>query len=315
MKEIGGYFGMERFSGNEYHPGLTALNSGRNALLYLLKARKIKKIYIPFFLCDSVSLMCDSYGYEYEYYHITKDFLPIFDKILQEGEYLYIVNFYGRIDNDKALELKKLYVNIILDNVQAFFQKPVSGIDTIYSCRKFFGVPDGSYLSTDVLLGEELEQDVSKDRMTHILGRYELNASDYYSNFKENDYLFKQLPLKKMSALTHNLLRAIDYEAVKNRRNKNYAALEKMLGKVNILDYHFVDGAYAYPFYHPNGMEIKRKLAENKIYVATLWPNVLNFTGCQQEKDYTENILPLPVDQRYDESDMEHIVRTLNANL
>lgn len=41
---------------------------------------------------------------------------------------------------------------IILDNTQSFFQKPISGIDTIYSCRKYFGVPDGAYLSTNILL-------------------------------------------------------------------------------------------------------------------------------------------------------------------
>ena len=68
MKEIGGYFELERFSGREYHEGLLGVNNGRNALLYLLKARKIKRLYIPRFLCDSVSNLCTAYGFEFRYY-------------------------------------------------------------------------------------------------------------------------------------------------------------------------------------------------------------------------------------------------------
>ena len=48
-------------------------------------------------------------------------------------------------------------------------------------------MPDGAYLSTDKFLAEKLEFDVSKDRVKHILGRYEGRASDYYNYFQEND--------------------------------------------------------------------------------------------------------------------------------
>ena len=126
---------------------------------------------------------------------------------------------------------KQKYGRIILDNTHAFFQKPLDGVDTIYSCRKFFGVPDGAYLSTDTVLNEELEIDVSKDRMVHILGRFEGNASDYYNDFKENDASFKLEPLKYMSKLTRNILGAIDYEKVKRTRNENYAYLADRLDK------------------------------------------------------------------------------------
>ena len=54
IKEIGGYLEFEKFNGKEYYSRLLAVNNARNALLYLLRVRKIKKIYIPYFLCDSV---------------------------------------------------------------------------------------------------------------------------------------------------------------------------------------------------------------------------------------------------------------------
>lgn len=310
MKEIGGYFELERFSGKEYHADLLALNNGRCALLYLLKARKIKKLYIPYFLCDSVSDLCDRYGYAYEYYPISRDFLPVFDKMLQEGEWLYIVNFYGQISNAQLAQLQKRYRYVIFDNIHAFFQKPIPGVDTLYSCRKFFGVPDGGYLATDIKLEEALEQDVSKNRMRHILGRFEGCATDYYADFKGNDSSFAQLPLRGMSELTHNLLRGIDYDAVREKRNENYRYLADALGAGNPLPLTMPDGPYAYPFYCPNGMEMKKRLAEKKIYVATLWPNVLELDGTL-EKDYAENILPLPCDQRYGVEDMAMICEFL----
>lgn len=310
MKEIGGYFGLEQFSGKEYHSDLLALNNGRNALLYLLKARHIKKLFLPYFLCDSVSNLCDQYGYSYEYYSIDENFMPVFHKQLETDEFLYVVNFYGQISNRQVISLKEKHGNLIFDNIQAFFQKPVEDVDTVYSCRKFFGVPDGGYLSTTAVLPQSLPKDISKDRMRHILGRFEGNASDYYKDFKENDHSFAQLELRQMSDLTHNLLRGIDYDAIRRKRNENYAVLERYLSGENPLKLTAPDGPYCYPFYCKNGMQIKELLAQEKIYIATLWPNVLEMNAAL-EKDYAQNILPLPCDQRYDEADMLRICRAL----
>lgn len=211
MKEIGGYFGLDQFIDKPYYKNVIELNTGRNALLYLIKSRKIKRLYIPYYLCDSVSNILEKYENDFEYYYIDNEFNPIFDKVLEEYEYLYIVNYYGQLTNERINYLQQKHGRIIIDNTHAFFQKPIQGIDTIYSCRKFFGVPDGAYLSTDSLLEEELEIDISKHRMSHILGRFEGVASDYYNDFQENDDLFKSEPLKYMSKLTKNILGAIDY--------------------------------------------------------------------------------------------------------
>lgn len=310
-KEIGGYFQLERFYGHEYYADLIALNTGRNALLYILKARKVERLYIPYFLCNSVAALCDREGYSYEYYSINEDFLPIFAKKLRDKEYLYIVNFYGQLTKEKIQTLKEIYGNIILDNAQAFFQKPILGIDTIYSCRKFFGVPDGAYLSTDTVLGETLDVDVSKDRVTHLLGRFEDCASEYYEYFKRNDESFKTLPLRYMSRLTHNILVAIDYEGIRNKRNENYGFLEGFLTPRNKLSLRSPNGPYCYPFYHENGMEIKKRLAQKGVFIPTLWPNVLNLES-SLERDWAENILPLPCDQRYDKDDISKVLEEVS---
>lgn len=310
MKEIGGYLGLDCFGGEPYYSDLIPVNSGRNALLYVLQARQVEKLYIPRFLCDSISELCKREGYAYEEYQVNADFLPVFEKELAEGEYLYVVNYFGQLSDEQIMELKRRHDRVIVDNVQAFFQRPVPGIDTVYSCRKYFGVPDGGYVATDCRLSEAPPKDVSKDRMKHILGRFEESASAYYGDFQQNDDRFYELPLKEMSRLTENLLRAVDYGAVQNKRNENYGLLDRMLGQRNKLRLTAPEGPYCYPFYCENGMEVKRKLAASKIFVPTLWPNVRSLEGTL-EKDYAENILPLPCDQRYDPEDMLRMVQEL----
>lgn len=310
--EIGGYFGLEQLISDEYYKNLKALNTARNALLYVLKAKNIRKLYIPYYLCDSINYMLNRNGYDLEYYKIDVNFNPIFNRSLDENEYLYIVNYFGQITNKKAAFFKEKYGNIILDNAMAFFQKPIKGIDTIYSCRKFFGVPDGAYVSTDTPLETELDFTSSKDRMKHLLGRYEGTASDYYSDFKNNESSYKVEPLKYMSKISKNILGAIDYERVRQIRNENFCYLANRLDNINKLRFIAPDGAFSYPFYIDNGLKIRNQLAEKKIYVPTLWPNVLSRVPENSvEYRYASNILPLPCDQRYCSKDLDFICSKL----
>ena len=86
MREIGGYFELDSLINSPYHENLVELNTGRNSLLYLVKAKKISKIYLPYFLCNSVSDMLGKHGINFEYYYIGKDFLPIFKEKLKKVE-------------------------------------------------------------------------------------------------------------------------------------------------------------------------------------------------------------------------------------
>jgi hypothetical protein len=312
MKEIGGYFGLDKLVSNEYYPDLVSVNNGRNALLYLIEAKKIQKVYIPHYLCDSVSGILERTNFPFEYYHVDSKFIPIFEKELNSDEYLYVVNLFGQLTDDQAKDLKSTHGNIIFDNTHAFFQKPIEGLDTIYSVRKFFGVSDGAYISTASRLESELEMDVSKDRMEHILGRFEGVGSEYYQSFHKNDEVIDREPLKRMSRLTKNLLGAIDYEEARRTRNKNFSYLNNRLKESNGIQPVAPDGPFAYPFYVENGIELRKQLASKKIYIPTLWPNVIEGMPVDSvEYRFAANILPLPCDQRYDEENMAHMADIL----
>lgn len=67
-----------------------------------------------------------------------------------------------------------------------------------------------------------------------------------------------------------------------------------------------------YPLLVRDGAEIRKKLQEEKIYIPTLWPNVMDSLK-QGEIEYilAENILPLPCDQRYGTIEMDYLVKKI----
>lgn len=319
-KEIGGYFELEDFRGIEYHDKALALNCGRNALAYLIEARKIQRIFIPYFLCSSVKNVCFQYkSVEVSFYHINEHFLPDINILdLNPDIFLYVVNYYGMLSNSWILETKKIHPNFIVDNSQAFFQKCVDGVDTIYSPRKYFGVPDGAYLYTTAKVERVLKQDISYERMRFILGRYEVNANTFYKESSENNNRFEKENIKEMSKLTHNLLRGIDYEYVKKVRQSNVLFLTSCLSNSNAIAYPphcytmSTDGCFMYPLMlKSDGDTIRKRLQNQKIYVPKLWPDC-NEDECNIfELDCIHNIIPLPVDQRYNLDDMQYIVNSI----
>lgn len=313
MKEIGGYIELDNYNLPMLHENAIALNTGRNCLGYLIKTKNIKTIYLPYYLCESVINLCKKFDLKVCLYHINNIISPK-NLEIDDNAFLYVVNYYGQLSNNKIIELKKKYKNIIIDNAQAYFQMPVDDVDTIYTCRKFFGVSDGAFLYTNVQLNERLEIDESYKRMNFLLGRYERTAAEFYSEYVNNNKSFANEPLKRMSKLTNNLLHGINYKEVKIKRTKNYNYLYDRLEKINKLNLKRIEGAFAYPLYIENGKAVRKKLIEQKIYVPTLWPNVINdeLKG-EIEYDMSLNILPLPCDQRYDEFDMEYVLNKLEG--
>lgn len=312
MKEYGGYIELESNCGPMLHEDAVALNCGRNALEYLCEAKKIKKLYLPYFLCSSVPNLCKKVGIAYSYYHIDKDFKPLFQQKIDDDEWLYVVNFYGQLDNDYLQDLKQTYSHIIVDNAQSYFQLPVEGVDTLYTCRKYFGVSDGAFLYTDTLLDREIPRDESFERMHFLLGRYERSANEFYGEYVANNKLFAAEPVKKMSRLTENLLRGINYDTVAQKRQENFDYLNAALENVNELKLKSVSGAFMYPLLIKNGAAIRKALQKDKIYIPTLWPNVME--ECEPnslEYRYAADILPIPIDQRYDKEDMQYITSNL----
>ncbi len=314
-KEIGGYIQFETYQQPMLYEDAILLNNGRSCLRYVLQAKKIDKIVLPRFCCVSVRSACIQSGVQYRYYSIREDWFP-YQINLADDEWLYVVNFYGQLSNDDIKKIKDKYKRVIIDNAQSYFSEPIADVDTLYSCRKFFGVADGGVLYTSSYLKDDLAQDESFNRMHYLLGRFERSASEFYDEYLQNEKCFNDGAIKAMSKLTRNLLHGIDYEQVSLRRTENFCTLDDAFNKINVLSLRTPQGAFAYPLFVENGLEIRRKLIEQKIYIPCLWPNVLEeLEKGIVEYDMAANILPLPVDQRYGAEDMEYIIGVVQENI
>ncbi len=324
MKEYGGYIQLDTYYGQEYYPDLLPLSSGRAALRLLIRTNGIKKLFLPDLCCSSVWEACEEEGISWEFYPVNHQFHPNFHQTLEEDEWLLLVNLYGLLSDETIRRITRQFPRVIADYTHAFFQRPLKDVPTLYSCRKFFGVPDGSYLSPGSLslslakACQTLPVDHSYERMHFLLGRFEAPASLFYPEYASNNERFTQDPPRQMSKLTHNLLRAIDYEEAGRRRNQNFSYLHEKLGHINRLPLPIIPNPYTYPFWYredsPSGSWLREQLIQQKIYIPVLWPEILKLCPTDSFAHQAAlNILPLPVDQRYTPEDMKEIVKILFA--
>ena len=100
---------------------------------------------------------------------------------------------------------------------------------------------------------------------------------------------------------------------LRKKRKSNFRCLNEKLSGWNELSLPEVCAAYQYPLYIPaKGRELKRKLIEKKIYVPTLWRGEdLMRDGNAFELSMSDDAVFLPVDQRYDDDDMNYIADTV----
>lgn len=312
-KPIGGYFSLELPILEEFHQEAIKLNTGRNSLEYILLSRKYRKVYIPYFTCEVILEPFKKTATSYEFYHINLDLELLNDVKLCDDEALLYTNYFG-LKMRYAKELAQKYgEKLILDNTQGFYSKPIKGIDTFYSCRKFFGVPDGAYLYVDKKINMDLEKDVSFDRMDFLIKRIDIGAEGGYQDFQEISNRLVGRSILMMSNLTQRMMQSIDYSYVAMKRRNNFMLLDKFLNDSNILNIQLDEDAVpmVYP-YMTDKKNIRQHLIKNKVFVAKYWPNVDQWVSNESiEYRLANTMLSLPIDQRYGEEELTYIINKI----
>lgn len=317
MKAIGGYFELAdcEQADNFPHKNGILLNTGRNALEYILRSiKEIKCIYIPYFTCEVVLEPIKRMAIPYSFYQINSRF-EIADRIiLGENEYIIVNNYYGI----KDLYIRSLYAkygdHLIVDCAQAFFAPTVPGIKAFYSSRKFVGVADGgiAYLGhesgADWTLFDEEPTELHSD---HLVIRKQYGAEAGFKNYQVNEESIGNQPMRKMSTVTKNALLHIDYDKIKTKRIDNWNILNDILAATNQIQTPLTSDfecPMVYPYVVDNGLELRKKLISEKIFVAKYWPNVIPYNGFDFEVSLADKVVCLPLDQRYGEEDMNRII-------
>lgn len=313
---IGGYFELELPKRGAMPQDGILVNSGRNALEYILRVREYRHVYLPYFTCDVVLEPIKKLGISYSFYHVGWDLEPIELPVLRDCDAFLYTNYFGLMDK-AVLRLGERYGDrLIVDNAQAYFSRVRVG-DLFYSPRKFVGVPDGGVVSLNPRLPYEkistLEKDMSYQRMEHLLMRLDQGAEFGFETFQKGRVLLKNQPIKSMSNLTQRLLESVDFELVRERRIQNFQLLHQYLGTENELklDFAIEDSSVpmVYPFCSERATELRKRLFSERIYPAQYWPNVMEWCA-EKDTEYmiTKNTLALPIDQRYTEQEMQQII-------
>ena len=315
-KSIGGYFELELPpSSDDYHQGALKYQSARSAFLSLLRSLpQVQRVWMPYYICDSMLSPVQASGKEILYYSLDEQLKPSGQIELASTDILLYVNYFGVCSQHVQYILRRLDpAQVVIDCSQAFYSAPIDCLATIYSPRKFFGIPDGGLLVTShpVIL-PEFQANGSESRMHHLIHRLTLPAESGYESYKQAESSLQEIEPKRMSALTERLLGTIDYNTIKRQRQDNFRHLHEHLSATNQLSFETTDAApLSYP-YMPTKSVNKYLLLKNRIYTPTYWPDVLHRVHPNSmEAVFTKNLISIPCDQRYSKSDLNKVITLL----
>jgi hypothetical protein len=318
MDSIGGYFGWEFpvTRNSDLHDGSVYLNSGRHSLEYILCGiGNVRRLWIPYFTCDVVLEPLSRLGILSEFYHIDENLEIACSIDLQEGEYLLYTNYYGIKDAYVREVVKKYGERVIIDNAQALYCTAVAQ-HQFYSPRKFMGMPDGGFAVTSLNdYSAGLPQECSFDRCLHLLKRIDMPPIEGYGDFKANSKKIGAAPLSRMSNLSRRIFESVDLDFVRSRRVGNFRILHEVLAATSRLSIPSIDSfecPLVYPYWFDNGSELKKKLIGQGVFVATYWPNVFEWAASADlEYELANNVVCIPIDQRYGVEEMKFIIKEI----
>lgn len=296
------------------------LSSGRLAIYMAVKDYNATILYLPLYICPSVKKYLLSNGIKVKEYNLDNNFMPLVET-LNKDEMILWVNYFGCMFSEIKDKVIDKYKNqLILDNSQALFDVPIYEADNyfVYSCRKFFGIPDGAIL---------VKKNIKKENEFLLTNNYDtskwgylLEASKHGSNYVYNKYLENEESFcnryDKMSFITEQYLNAINWDKVKAIRKENFNILHNNLFSKNDLNIDFnTETPFMYPFYNTNE-NLRSKLLENNIFVPTIWKHVISsLYANENEKKWAKYIIPITIDQRYNSSDMLYITKFIKQVL
>lgn len=316
--EIGSFIELQFPKGLEFYKGeknIKRLNTGRSAIWHALRILKCQCIWLPYYQCISVREFLSKKNVLIKYYHIDKKFNPI-DLNPRENEAVLLVNYYGVMSSTRMESLARHYRNVIIDNSQAFFSKPLEDCMNVYSCRKFVGVPDGAYVIGENAEKYDYPQSYSSDTAIFMLQRIEYGCEGIaYKNRQINEHRLDTEDCMKMSKLTHTILDGTDYSFIKHKRKENFAIAREFFDEMNsIIAYEYCNEEtipMVYPLLIENS-DLIEKLQLAKHFQGHWW-NYICKEMLQNTTEYwlSNYLIPITIDQRYGKRELMTIKKLI----
>lgn len=313
---MGGFFGLELpeynnfpFTESEY---CVFTNSGRSALACILdNMPSPRRLYLPRYICHTLEEPLADF--KTDIYGCREDLSPILPDDARKEDIIILVDYFGLTAQHVLDAAAQFPGQVIVDATTALFGKYEKRFPTFYSPRKFVGVPDGGVACAPFPLIRRPEAAIpSSAAALHLLQRIEcglLSAAEAGQQ-AENALCGTRLA---MSPLTRRLLRSIDFPTVSRKRLSNYHTLHRSLAPLNRLE--LPEHPTSAPMYYPFVCGIpgmRDDLIDAGIALPLFWEEVISATPAHSiENTLARTLLPLPIDQRYDENDMQELLRLI----
>lgn len=323
---------------------LVLTSSGRSAIRLVLEQvlrnnPQINRVaYIPPFSCDSVYEPFIKLGFEVKHLIVNERLEYKFDSQLQsiidDKPALVLMHRYFGFDSlEHAYEgVKQLRHNgiiVVEDKTQSLYSD-IPEVDADYyigSLRKWSGVPDGGFaLSTvgafdvrpvhsDVTL-ESIKIEASLAKYEYLFNdrgekSYFLEKYNVAEELLSDQELIFQIAPSSLAIFTN-----LDNDELKRRRAINFnivnEAVKNIAGIYPAFDKlpNCVTPLYC-PVVCENRHKVQQLLREKSIYAPIVWPKS-SASPLHSSADFLyDNLLCIPIDQRYSETDMNRIVDVL----
>ena len=314
--EIGSFLELQLPNGREWYKGekdVARLNNGRMGIWHAFRVTGCKRIWIPVYQCDSVRRTLEMKGVEICFYHQDKYFNPTDIKEI-EGDAVLLVNYFGIMSSRRMGDLSKLYKHPIVDCSQAFFCNPIDNALTVYSCRKFVGAPDGSYVvgrDAHKFL-DDYAQCYSSDTASFLFMRIQYGCEGKsYEARSLNEQRIDSEDCMRMSKLTHRLMDAEDYVFNSQKRKENFAYAHDLFGDINRINPTIYWDDKTIPMVYPlvvEDDELLSRMQRAKHFQGHWWSYI-----CDEQPDdsfehwISRYVIPITIDQRYGKEELDYL--------
>lgn len=318
IKAIGGFFELELPRRDiNFHQGSIALTNGRACLSLIIEIEKPKLIYVPYYTCYALFEPIEKLDINIIFYSIDSNLNPINLPILDKDDLFIYINYFGLKDDTCKSLIKKYNKKVVIDNTHSFFHKEYNNIYSFTSARKYFGVADGAYLygATDYNI-ERIERNNNVSIECNV-ERLKGNQDIAYNLYQNAESKFSYT-IERISNISEEILKTIDYDFISKKRIENYNYLNTELSKYNKLQLRLDKNIvpFCYPLL-PSLQINKADFHKEQIYIPTLWPDILTRNNhiFDFENKFTNDLLPLPIDHRYTIEDMQRIINFIKGKI
>lgn len=318
---MGGFFGEEAESPTPSFPYAESpccayVSSGRAALeCLLLSLPRPRCVWVPRLICNTVTEPLQRLSLPVRRYGCDEALRPLLPAEVGAEDAVLLVNYFGLTGEAVAAAAQALPCPAIVDATTALYAPPPCGLPTFYSIRKFAGLPDGGVaLAPSPLLRLPAETDDSTLRLRPLRERT-LHGAAAALSASEAAEASLSAPARRMSPQTRALLGRVDFAAAAQRRCRNYRLLHRALGGLNRLS--LPPSPPSAPLCYPlvSGIpDLRDSLIDQGIALPLYWPEVIAATSAAEtENRLARTLLPLPLDQRYGEQEMERLIRLVTT--